>query len=163
VSDTAARLALILAIAGLLPAALALSRWPGERRLPPGPGAVVEAGPPEPPSGPTLDSTASAVAMQAPFRRSRRQARAAYDPSVSDAPVAVAEPAVAKPALVLAGFALGDRPIAVLEGVPGFDGPLVLAEGESAAGVRIRRVRQGGVVVVGYDTLWTLVLKEPWR
>ena len=70
---------------------------------------------------------------------------------------------VPRPVLILAGFALGDRPVAVLEGIPGNEGPVVLAEGDTAGGVRVRRIRETGVLVAGYDTVWTLLLKEPWQ
>jgi hypothetical protein len=153
---------LALAIVGLFPAALAVGRWssdaaPAPARLPTGVRAH-----PAAPGAATVESLATAVAARASFRRSRRPAAIAYDPAPSEASVS-SEPVVPKPALVLTGIALGVRPVAVLEGLPGFEGPVVLAEGDTAAGLRIKRVRESGVVVMGYDTSWVLLLKEPWR
>jgi hypothetical protein len=53
--------------------------------------------------------------------------------------------------------------MAVLEGLPGIQGPRVLQLGERVGGLTVRRIKGDVVTVTGLDTTWTLRVKEPWK
>ncbi|MGH7526485.1 MAG: hypothetical protein ACREMX_07250 [Gemmatimonadales bacterium] len=67
------------------------------------------------------------------------------------------------PALAISGIVWGMEPAAVVEGVPGVEGSVVLRRGESAAGLRVVRIDRERVVIRGMDTTWRLVVREPWK
>lgn len=110
------------------------------------------------------DSLARVAAAGDVFRSDRRPAAIAYDPVRGAAPPPDAAP---KPALVLSGIvwdaAPGAAPEAVIEGLPGIEGPRVMRVGDIVAGLTIRRIDPTRVVIVGMDTSWTLMMREPWR
>jgi hypothetical protein len=72
-------------------------------------------------------------------------------------------PRAPRPALVLLGVLGGQPWRAVLDGVPGHTGSMVVAEGDSLAGLTIRAVGSDSVVVAGFDTVWVLGLRRSWR
>jgi hypothetical protein len=106
---------------------------------------------------PRIDSVAAVALRGAPFRQDGRPSRTVYDPNrpaefqVNEGP--------ARPALVLSGILEGGPPLAVIEGVPGRDGAVVMAEGDTAGGLRIRRIKEGRVTVTGMDTTWSLTVR----
>jgi hypothetical protein len=83
----------------------------------------------------------SVVIQRNVFRSDRRPAPARYQPGGQAPPL---EP---RPPLSVAGVVLGRIRAALLRGLPGVDGVRVLAEGETAAGVRVLRVADTVVVV----------------
>ena len=123
--------------------------------------------------GPRTRGVESAVAQSYPaeslarlavngdvFRLKRTPAGTSYDPlrgAVSEAPAAP------KPQLVLSGIVWGAEPAAILEGLPGTEGPRVLRRGEAVAGLRVREITREHVMVVGLDTIWTLKVKTSWN
>lgn len=108
------------------------------------------------------DSFAHRVIERDPFRVARRPAAVAYDPSPAAA-AAAAVPAPPKPVLVLTGIVWGKAPEAVVEGLPGVEGPRVLRVGDQVAGLGVRRIEPGRVTVVGMDTVWVLTVRQPWK
>lgn len=113
------------------------------------------------PEGPTTDSLddASVLATDAnPFRWDR----SAADPSAQAAgplggtiPGAVSAPAVQ---ISLRGILGGPPWTAVLTGVPGAPGAVVLRVGDTIAGFSIVRIRRDTVVVRGAGSVYTLTL-----
>jgi hypothetical protein len=102
----------------------------------------------------------SAIVSRDPFRIGRRPAVVAYDP------VRLAEqlaPVPPKPALTLVGVVSGSEPSAVVEGLPGVEGSRVLRVGDVVAGLQIKQIGNGRVVIVGMDTTWVLEVREPWK
>jgi hypothetical protein len=71
-------------------------------------------------------------------------------------------PPSAKPQLVLRGVLGGPPWDALIEGVPGREGAVVLRAGETSAGLTLRRIGRDTVVVTGYDTTWKLTVRRPW-
>jgi len=65
--------------------------------------------------------------------------------------------------LVLAGILGGPPWQAVLRGVPGRDGSVVVREGETLEDLSITRVDRDSVVVQGADTSWVLTVSRQWR
>ncbi|MEO7333279.1 MAG: hypothetical protein ABIZ71_04990 [Gemmatimonadales bacterium] len=124
--------------------------------------ATLSAGQPGPATdrsviGASLDSLAGAAIRVAPFRADGRQSSVAYDPARAEAPASGYTPP--KPGLVLSGLIGGKAPMAVLEGIPGHDGPALLGVGDTLAGLRVRRIGEGQVTVTGMDTTWVLALR----
>jgi hypothetical protein len=108
------------------------------------------------------DSLASTLVARDPFRVTRRPSDVVYDP------VRLAQPAVPpspKPALALVGIVWdsGLDPTALVEGLPGVEGPRPMRRGETVAGLRVKAIKPDRVVITGLDTTWTLMVREPWR
>jgi hypothetical protein len=128
------------------------------------PGAVSEARPRDSASyvAPGMDSLAQAIVPRDPFRLTRRPASLAYDPVRAAQPPAPTPP---RPALVLTGIVWDARgnPSAVVDGLPGSGGPRVVRQGEQVGALRVRRIARDRVEVLGFDTVWTLTVREPWK
>jgi hypothetical protein len=106
------------------------------------------------------DSLVAALIGRDPFRVTRRSAAVSYDP------VRPAQPATPqRPTLVLSGIVWdnGYDPTALVEGLPGADGPRPVRQGETIAGLRVKTIKRDRVVIFGLDTTWTLTVREPWR
>ena len=108
------------------------------------------------------DSVGTLVARHDPFRMTRRPSAAVYDPVQLAQP---ATPPAPKPALTLVGIVWdsGRDPTALLEGLPGVDGPRPVRQGESVGGLHVKTIKPDRVVITGLDTTWTLTVREPWR
>lgn len=108
------------------------------------------------------ESIGDTLVARDPFRLARRPAAVAYDPIRVGQPMAPAPP---KPLLALDGIVWdgGRDPTALIDGLPGTDGPRVVRRGESVGPLRVKRIGKNLVEIVGLDTVWTVVLKEPWR
>jgi hypothetical protein len=108
------------------------------------------------------ESLVAALVGRDPFRVARRPAAVLYDA------VRLAQPALPptpKPLLVLVGIVWdnGRDPTALVEGLPGTDGPRPVRDGETVRGLRVRTIKPDRVVITGLDTTWTLTVREPWR
>jgi hypothetical protein len=114
------------------------------------------------PAGEAIDSGISAGLAIAPFRASRRASDVAYDPLRSDPALAVPVDRPPRPSLAISGLIYGARAGVVVEGIPGHDGGVLLNEGDTVAGLRIRRITVDHVVITGFDTTWTLEVRRPW-
>ena len=97
-----------------------------------------------------------------PFRPDHQPTTARYDPYAPAVPVSAAPPPTARPAVALAGIA-GPPWYAVIEGVPGREGGVLLAVGDSAGGVRLLRINSDTATVAGFDTTWVLTPRRPWH
>jgi len=108
------------------------------------------------------ESLATSLAGKDPFRVSRRPATVLYDPTRLAQPGAPRPP---MPAIALVGIVWGTRrkPTALVEGIPGVDGPRPVEQGDTVGGLRVRRIQRDRVVITGFDTTWTLSVREPWR
>jgi hypothetical protein len=115
---------------------------------------------------PTLanaDSLGEAVGIIAEGNLFRAE-RAAADPDRAAPVSAMGMPLAAstKPRLVLRGILGGPPWDALIDGVPGRDGALLVRAGQTIAGVTVRAVRRDTVFVRGFDTTWTLTLGRSW-
>lgn len=108
-------------------------------------------------SGPAL----AALVAHDPFRARRAPSPVTYDPEAFAAGSPAPRPP--KPSLMLTGIAWGAEPEAVIEGLPGTDGPRVLHQGDAVARLRVKTIGRNRVVIVGMDTTWVLEVREPWR
>ena len=57
----------------------------------------------------------------------------------------------------------GKDPTALLEGLPGTDGPRSVRTGEVVNGLHVKRIDRDRVAILGLDTAWTLTVREPWK
>jgi hypothetical protein len=110
-----------------------------------------------------LAAMANRVTEQDPFRADRKQAplpfsHLAEGMSASPPP----PPAPPKPPLFLRGTVGGPKWEALLEGVPGREGSVLVLQGDTIAGLRVRRTSRDTVVVTGMDTTWTLTVRHTW-
>jgi hypothetical protein len=151
--------------AGALPAGALVLRPADPEALPPARAVAPAAAESLKGARPSLDSLARAATGQAPFRLTRRASGTPYDPDRAGLPGAPPPLAAPKPLLTVSGIAWGGgvRPTAVLEGLPGSQGPRALRMGEVVGGLTVRRIQPGVVTVTGLDTSWTLSVKAPWR
>ena len=107
-----------------------------------------------------LDSSMHAMEAAAVFRERRVKSRIAFDPRQSAGAPAPPEPAPARPAIQLVGIVWGSHPMALVDGIPGVDGSRAMQRGDTVGGLRLRRITPGSVVMTGYDTTWTLRVRE---
>jgi hypothetical protein len=111
------------------------------------------------PSYAARDSLGTAAAFTAdhnPFRLNRQPAMAG---AVSGS--SVAAPPAPRPVLLLRGL-VGASPAwqAILEGIPGRAGGVVVSKGDTVGGLRVRRITRDTVIVQGTDTTWKLTVKR---
>lgn len=65
-----------------------------------------------------------------------------------------------RPRLMLRGVLGGPPWDAVIEGIPGREGAVVVRAGQSISGITVRSVRRDTVHVRGFDTTWALTLRS---
>lgn len=106
-----------------------------------------------------------AIDARNPFERFGAAERARVT-TVTTGPVAfaVTPPHPPRPALGLRGV-VGVEPglRAVVDGVPGAEGGVLLAAGDTIRGLRVRRVTADTVVIQGADTVWRLTMRRTWQ
>ena len=112
-----------------------------------------------PPTASRLEILASRIVARDPFRLDRKPAAVAFGAMPAMAP-AHATPAP-RPALLLSGV-FGPPWQAVLEGIPGKQGSVVVRAGDAFGELRIRSIRRDTVVVQGADTTWKLTVRRLW-
>jgi len=114
-------------------------------------------------AGPRSRIAAESVAVivsRDPFRIGRRPLLPAYDPMRLTEQLAPPPP---KPTLILVGVVNGVDPSAVIEGLPGVEGSRVVRVGDVVAGLHVKKITDGRVVIAGMDTTWVLEVREPWK
>ena len=120
------------------------------------------------PMAPTLGGTASVVGKSeplskpsigiavAPFRGDRRPSHVRFGTNT----VLGAESRAARPVLGLRGILWGARPLAILEGLPGTEGQMVVSAGDTVGALVVRRIAPTRVVISGMDTVWVLGIAD---
>lgn len=149
---------------GIAAAGAVVAVW--SATAPMAPGAPAAAGgrvssPFSPPPAYATESLRNVAVAKDLFRSDRRPATTVYDPVRLAAP-AVRSTVSPRPTLMLTGIIGGTSPAAVVEGMPGADGPRVLHAGDTVGALKVVRIMAHGVVIVGMDTTWTLTLRNPW-
>jgi hypothetical protein len=100
------------------------------------------------------------VVAHDPFRLGRRPSEVAYKPEPEGLPPPA--PGSPRPALRLTGILGGPPWRAVLDGVPGREGSVVVRSGDVLDKLRIGTVKRDTVIITGMDTTWKLTMTRPW-
>mgnify|MGYP001331351178 CR=1 FL=1 len=119
-----------------------------------------------PPAPDSSRSATSVLQSRNPFRLDRKPTAVRYNPwQPAPPPAAVNLPAPKppKPILSLAGILGGPPWSALIEGLPGREGGVLIDVGEQRDGFRVIAVIGDTVFVVGADTSWALTPRRPWR
>lgn len=100
-----------------------------------------------------------------PFRRTRTPTDRPYDAWALEAAkqAAAAPPPPPHPMLSVSGILFGPRPSVLVEGIPGAEGARLLHQGDTTGGLRVRAITRTHAIISGFDTLWTLPIRETWR
>lgn len=100
------------------------------------------------------------LALSDPFRLERKPSSVAYRPELEGLPPT---PVAPRPNLRVTGIIGGPPWQAILDGVPGREGSVVVRAGDVIAeqGLTVRAVRRDTVVVHGRDTIWVLTVSPP--
>lgn len=149
------------ALAGVIGAAADLQRAPAGTS----PDAVVLPAAPALPSYIAPESLTSAVRRIAdhdPFRIDHRPAAVSYSPELETAAPTPAIPPQPRPVLVLAGTVGGPPWAALVEGIPGREGAVLVRAGDVLGTLTVRSVKRDTVTILARDTVWRLSLKKPW-
>lgn len=155
--------------------AVALLGWARWRRAEPAadaPAGELSPTPPEPrhiPPG-RLAAAARTVAGGNPFRLDRAPAPIGFarpgGPGMPDAfgasPPPYVPPPPPRPQLFVSGI-VGPPWQALLEGVPGREGAVVVRRGDVLGDLRVHEITQTVVVVASPDTTWRLPVRRPWQ
>jgi hypothetical protein len=111
-----------------------------------------------------LEQAVSDVAERNLFRPERAMAEASSAPPAGIGP-AMGPPAPmasGRPRLTLRGVLGGPPWDALIDGIPGREGAVVMRAGETQAGITIRAIRRDTVLARGFDTTWALTLARSW-
>lgn len=112
----------------------------------------------------SLDAAVEVTVESNPFRLDRRPAQVAYDPELEGAaPAPPPPPPAPKPSLSLAGIIGGPPWEALIDGIPGREGSVLVRGGQTVGELHVRSVNAGKAVIEGADTVWTLTLRKPWQ
>jgi hypothetical protein len=129
---------------------------PGYTSAPPGPmGVSIE----------RLENASRSIAAHNPFRLDRSPAPPGFiqdDGGIRFGMTSYQPPRAARPILTVSGIA-GPPWRAVLEGVPGREGGVVVQRGDELNDLRIRDVTATTLVVASPDTVWRLTLRKQWQ
>lgn len=114
----------------------------------------------------TLEDAAGVLAARDPFRLDRRPADARFVATLPGVMTAAAmappPPPPERPPLAFVGV-VGPPWEALVEGIPGREGAVLVRAGDRVGNYRVRSVRPDLVVVQGPDTTWRLTLRNPWQ
>lgn len=106
----------------------------------------------------SLEDAVSDIVDQNLFRPERVAAQETdAAPPMSGAMQTVGMPST-KPRLLLRGVLGGPPWDAIIEGIPGHDGSVVIRAGQTIDGISIRGIHRDSVFARGFDTTWTLSL-----
>jgi hypothetical protein len=108
-----------------------------------------------------LVAAAEGVVANDPFRLDRRPSPVSYSPTTESAPAPPPRPP--RPALAVTGIVGGPPWEALLEGLPGREGSVLVRRGDTVSGLRIRSITKDTVRISGMDTTWKLAVRRAWQ
>lgn len=107
----------------------------------------------------TLDAWESTIVDGDLFRASRTPSPVTFANAIEGAPPPPPKPP--KPPLAVSGI-IGPPWEAILEGVPGREGGVVVRRGDALGELRVQSVRRDTVVIQGADMTWRLTVRKAW-
>lgn len=114
------------------------------------------------PSADSMESAVEDIVDHNLFRPERTSAEeTAHGPVAMQMGMPMPAPST-KPRLVLRGVIGGPTWEAIIEGIPGHEGSVVLRAGQSIGGITLRSVRRDTAYARGFDTSWALPLARSW-
>lgn len=108
-----------------------------------------------------LLAAAEVVVANDPFRLERRPSPVSYSPAMEGAPPPPPRPP--RPALAVSGIVGGPPWEALLEGLPGRQGSVLVRRGDTVGGLRIHSITRDTVRITGMDTTWKLAVRRAWQ
>jgi hypothetical protein len=109
-----------------------------------------------------LAASASRLRARDPFRVDRKPAQVLYNPWQPVVTTPPPPPPV-RPPLALAGLVGGPPWNALIVGIPGREGGVLLQLGDSANGVRFVALRGDTAILAAFDTTWALTARRAWH
>lgn len=106
-----------------------------------------------------LTRAARTVTRRNPFRIDRRPSAVPF--SSEPQPAVVSSPSVGFTP-VLVGI-VGPPYQAILSGIPGRNGEIVLRQGDTLASLHVRRLTADSMILVAPDTIWRLSVRRAWQ
>lgn len=116
--------------------------------------------PPEPFDTDALQVATDSIAAGDPFRFEHRPSSVPYTVQAEGAPPP--SPLPPKPKISVVGIIGGPPWEAVVEGIPGREGSVVVRQGETVGPLQFTSIKRDTVVVQGADTTWHLTLRRAW-
>ncbi len=110
----------------------------------------------------SLREAASALVAKDPFRFDRHPASVPFRTDLQGA-APPPPPKPPRPALALSGIVGGPPWEALVDGIPGRDGAVLVRKGDVIGELRVRSVGPDSVVIQGADTTWRLGVRKPWQ
>lgn len=108
-----------------------------------------------------LARAADSVVTFDPFRLERKPSSVAFGTPVL--PQEGSAAMVSRAQLILKGTVGGPPWQAIMSGIPGKDGNVVLAQGDTVAGYKIKRIKRDTAIVQGDDSTMTLTVRQGWQ
>lgn len=128
--------------------------------------SVVTSAPPAPHlvSSAALSAAVAETVENDPFRLERRPAAVPYgpEPLIGGVPLPTGVPSPSRPELAISGIIGGSPREALIEGIPGRQGSVLVRQGDVVGDFRIQAIEHDTVHIEGADTTWKLTLKQPW-
>jgi hypothetical protein len=97
-----------------------------------------------------------------PFRLDRRPAPVRYRPELEGAGAPAPPPSPPKPVLVLRGIVGGPPWDAMIDGIPGRQGAVLVHRGDTLGGLTVSVIQRDTVIIHGADTTWRLSIRRSW-
>ena len=117
----------------------------------------------EPGRAPSAKPSESEIAAADPFRVVRHASPVAYRPELEGVAPPSPPPKPPHPILSLTGILGGPPWDALVDGIPGHEGSLLVHTGQTIGALRVRSITRDTVIVTGEDTTWRLALKRSWQ
>lgn len=111
----------------------------------------------------TLREATAMIVAKDPFRLDRHPSTVPFRTDLQGVAPPAPPPKPPRPQLSLAGIIGGPPWEALLDGIPGKEGSVLVRKGDVISGFTIRLVGRDSVIVQGSDTTWRLAVKSPWQ
>jgi type II secretory pathway component PulC len=115
------------------------------------------------PSLAKMKKDATLIVERDVFRLERHPARIPFHRDMLGTPPVAPAANAPRPQLIVAGIIGGPPWEALLNGLPGREGTVLVRAGQILDGLRIRSINRDSVVVQGVDTTWRLAMRSPWQ
>ncbi len=111
----------------------------------------------------SLRDAASTIAAKDLFRFDRHPSTVSFRTDLQGIAPPPPPPKPPHPALALSGIVGGPPWEALVDGIPGKDGAVLVRKGDVLGDLKIRSIGRDSLVIQGTDTTWRLGVKKPWQ